>query len=209
MSSSRSVSNLKKKRAYLLIWTGICYIGAAIVLFILIFGQVIKEEVRYDLRTLRSTNVPVASVTPISSQFGIVIPKIGANAPIVANVDPFNEKEYQVALSKGIAHARGSSLPEHTNTGSVFLFAHSAANFYEANRYNAIFYLLNKLQNGDSIYVYYQEKKYVYKVTETKIVDESQVQYLSNTSAGEQLILMTCWPAGTSLQRLLVFAKAS
>ena len=112
-----------------------------------------------------------------------------------------------MALTKGIAHAKNSALPEHANKGTVFLFAHSAGNFYEANRYNAIFYLLSKLEKKDPIYVFYNEKKYSYYVTETKIVDENQVQYISNNAPKEQLILMTCWPAGTSLKRLLVFAQ--
>src|SRR5260221_10612320 len=50
-------------------------------------------------------------IVPVDDQFGIVIPKIKANSKIIANVDPFNEKEYQWALTKGVAQAKGSSLP--------------------------------------------------------------------------------------------------
>jgi sortase A len=207
MSSLQKEADKRKKTALMLLWTGILFISTSIILFFLIFGQVLKEEVKYDLQKAVSKAQPEATISPVNDAFGIVIPKIGANAPIIQNVDPYNEKEYQVALTKGIAHAKNSSLPEHANKGIVFLFAHSAGNFYEANRYNAIFYLLNKLEKKDPIYVFYNEKKYIYYVTETKIVDENQVQYITSDEQKEQLILMTCWPAGTSLKRLLVFAQ--
>ena len=206
MSSSQKGADKRKKTALMLLWTGILFIATSIILFFLIFGQVIKEEVKYDFNTIVNKE-PNTMDSPVDDAFGIVIPKIGANAPVIQNVDPYNENEYQIALTKGIAHAKSSSLPENLNNGSMFLFAHSAGNFYEANRYNAIFYLLNKLEKKDPIYVFYNEKKYTYYVTDTKIVDENQVQYLTNDTPAKQLILMTCWPAGTSLKRLLVFAE--
>lgn len=193
-----------------LVLGGVACLLLSIILFILIFGPVVKEEVVYDLQTAKQKNLPKRAITPVNTQFGIVIPKIKANAPIIKDVDPFNEKTYQLALSKGIAHAKGSELPDHTNSGTIFLFAHSAVNFYEANKYNAIFYLLNKLTKGDEIILYYQEKKFVYQVTETKIVNADQVSFLNGTNQisrfDQTLILMTCWPAGTSFLRLLVFA---
>jgi len=207
MSSSRKEANRKKQLGLILVWTGGSLIGLSVLLFVLIFGQVIKEEVRYKYKQIAKSKPEPKIIRPVNEDFGIVIPKIGANSPVIENVDPYNESEYQVALTKGIAHAKGSSLPELSNRGSVFLFAHSAGNFYEANQYNAVFYLLNKLEKNDAIFLFYKEKKYTYHVTETKIVDENNVQYLSNMAQSEQLILMTCWPAGTSLKRLLVFAR--
>ena len=208
MSSSRKKANQKRQLAIVLVSLGGFLIVCSLVLFYLVFGQVLREELKYDLHQVTQAKQSTTEITPVSTRFGIVIPKIGANAPVVENVDPYNEKDYQVALTKGIAHAQGTSLPEHANKGSIFLFAHSAANFYEANRYNAVFYLLNKLRKNDEIILFYQEKKFVYYVTETKIVNEDDLQYLSGTANAEQLILMTCWPAGTSLKRFLVFAEA-
>src|ERR1035437_7094192 len=37
-------------------------------------------------------------IVPVSTEFGIVIEKIDANAKIIANVNPANEKEYVSAL---------------------------------------------------------------------------------------------------------------
>jgi len=143
---------------------------------------------------------------PRSRDFSIMIPKIGANSKVVENVDPTNEKEYLASLSEGVAHAKGTAFPGMN--GNIYLFAHSADNFWNVGRYNAVFYLLKELQTGDEIVVFFNDKRYNYKVTESKIVDPTDVGYLdANLGSGEQLILQTCWPPGTTWKRLLVFAK--
>ena len=135
-----------------------------------------------------------------------MIPKIGASAKVIANVDPSDEKKFLPALLQGVAHAQGSVFPGLS--GNVYLFAHSADNFWNAGRYNAIFYLLKDLKEGDEVVVFYQGKRYNYYVTGSRIVDPSDVSFITNAQQGnEQLILQTCWPPGTTFQRLLVFAK--
>lgn len=145
-------------------------------------------------------------LVPPSTEFSIVIPKIGASEAITPNVDPSNEKEYLSVLSHSIAHAKGSAFPGLN--GTTYLFAHSADNFWNVGRYNAVFYLLKELAPGDDIAVFFQGKRYNYKVSETKIVDANDTSYIqSNIGKGEQLILQTCWPPGTTWKRLLIFAK--
>jgi sortase A len=53
----------------------------------------------------------------------------------------------------------------------------------------------------------YQKEKYNYKVAETKIIKGGQVDYLSSNLNTNQLTLMTCWPPGTTLNRLVVIAN--
>ena len=168
-------------------------------LLIFIYWPVAKVEVNYRISQGRSEPVP------IDTQFGIVIPKIGAKAKVIAKVDPYNSLVYQRALTQGVAHAKTSSLPGQP--GNVFIFSHSSVNFYEASRYNSIFYLLNKLEPGDEIRVYYQGQPVTYRVSETKIVSSSAVNYLQAGTGESSLTLMTCWPAGTTYKRLLVIAK--
>ena len=72
--------------------------------------------------------------------FSIIIPKIGARAKIVANVDAGREGEYLSALKEGVAHAKGSVFPGMK--GNIYLFAHSTDSPLNITRYNAIFYLL-------------------------------------------------------------------
>lgn len=141
---------------------------------------------------------------PVDPNFSIVIPKIAANAKILANIDPVDEKTYLEALQKGVAHAAGTAFPGEG--GHIFLFAHSTDYFWNVGTYNAVFYLLGKLVKGDEVNVFYKGQRYVYKVIDKKIVDPKQVEYLTRKSNKEFLTLQTCWPPGTTFKRLLVFA---
>jgi sortase A len=181
-------------------------VGLAILL--LTYAPLIFNETRYSVRSI----LPAKTILPVDSNFGIIIPKLGANARVIANVDPFDSRAYQVALTKGVAHARGTSVPGAM--GNIFLFAHSSENFYEALTYNSVFYLLPKLTAGDQIFLYYNGVKFIYIVTDKKFVGPKDVFYLQGESLPRRqaglkatLTLMTCWPPGTNLQRLLVFAE--
>lgn len=143
---------------------------------------------------------------PKSTEFSIVIPKIGASAQVSPNVDPSNEKEYLPVLQKSVAHAKGTAFPGMN--GNTYLFAHSADNFWNVGRYNAVFYLLYNLEKGDEVTVFFQNVRYNYVVYDKKITSPTDVSYLSaNIGKGEMLTLQTCWPPGTTWKRLLVFAR--
>ncbi len=182
----------------LFIAAGACFL-AGLGILILTFLPLGRAEITYITRN------PNAALTPIDRDFGIVIPRLAANAHVVANVDSFDSKAYQYALTKGVAHARGTSVPGAA--GNIFLFAHSSENFYEALRYNSVFYLLPKLAAGDAIFLYYHGVKFTYIVTDKKLVDPKEISYLQGDSLKATLTLMTCWPPGTNIKRLLVFAE--
>ncbi len=145
------------------------------------------------------------TISPLSTDFGIVIPKINANARVVSNVDAASQDAYTEALRRGVAHAAGSVYPGQI--GNTFLFAHSVGNFWEVNQWNAVFYLLKELSPGDEVNLFYLGRRYVYIVYDSKIVDPSEVGYLNAQANFPMLTLQTCWPPGTTLKRLLVFAR--
>jgi LPXTG-site transpeptidase (sortase) family protein len=190
-----------KKLPQILISIGSLLIIVSLMLFVFIFFPVAKVEVNYALNKPKNLEIK-----PIDKEFGIVIPKIGANARIIAQVDPYNSNIYKVALTKGVAQAKGTALP--TQTGNMFLFSHSSANLLEAKTYNSVFYLLSKLHKNDELFIFYQGTKYIYKVSDTKLVDAKDVFYLNPKSEVKTLTLMTCWPAGTTYKRLLVIAQS-
>ncbi len=165
------------------------------------FSPVIKSEIDYQLHQKNYST----EITPVNTEFSLVIPKINTNTKVIQNIDPFNSQIYQKVLTQGVAHASTSDTPDQD--GNVFIFAHSAGNWYQANQYNAVFYLLNKLNSGDQIFLYYHNQKYVYSVTQTKIVDSETTDYLKSDFGQHQLTLMTCWPSGTTLKRLIVVAQ--
>ena len=147
---------------------------------------------------------PIEILTPVDPNFSIVIPKIGANAKVQSNIDAADENIYLDALNKGVAQALGTAFPGEG--GHIFLFAHSTDYFWNVGSYNAIFYLLYKLGKGDEVNLFYKGQRYVYRVIGSEVVDPSQVQYLTRKTNREFLTLQTCWPPGTTLKRLLIFA---
>ncbi len=165
------------------------------------YSPVIKAEINYRLN---KNNNNYLEIKPIDSNFSIIIPKINANAKVVQNVNPYKSNEYQKALTQGVAHASGSATPDQK--GNVFIFAHSATNWYQASQYNAVFYLLNKLEKGDNITVYFDNTPYNYSVDQIKFVNSDEIDYLSTNQNSNQLTLMTCWPPGTTLKRLIIIA---
>ncbi|MDP3726698.1 MAG: sortase [bacterium] len=144
---------------------------------------------------------------PKDTEFSILIPKIGASAKIFPNIDPANEEEFLPVLQNGIAHAKGTVFPGMK--GNIYLFAHSADNFWNIGRYNAVFYLLKDLIRGDDVVVFFENRRYNYRVEGLKIVDAWDVSYLIESQKQDQqtLILQTCWPPGTTWKRLVVFAR--
>lgn len=143
---------------------------------------------------------------PKSTKFSVIVPKIGINEAVYENVDPTNDKEYLEVLKKGVAHAKGSAYPGMN--GTTYIFAHSTDNFWNVGRYNAVFYLLNKLEPGDDIVTFFYDQRYNYIVKEKKVVDGDAVEYLqANIGKGERIILQTCWPPGTTWKRLIVIAE--
>lgn len=151
------------------------------------------------------TDPNVKILTPKDPNFSIIVEKIGADAPIVANVDASNKAVYEAALKKGVAHALGTSLPG--KPGVTYLFAHSTDTIFNVPRYNAIFYLLDDMKEGDKIIVFFNGRRFDYRVTETKITEASDVSFFTMQTSEQILVLQTCYPPGTTWKRFLVIAK--
>lgn len=145
------------------------------------------------------------SIIPASTEFGIVIEKINANAKIVPNVNPADEQEYTNALTQGVAHAAGTTMPGEP--GNFYLFSHSTDAAWNIVRYNAIFYLLRELEAGDRVIIFYQNRRYDYIVFDKAVTAPSDISYLVNRYDAPVLTLQTCDPPGTLLNRLIVRAR--
>ncbi len=198
-------------------------IGFAIIAVLFSYGPIFKQELSYRLGLNKikvednSNLVNVAEAQKIklvqeeakslgvSSYFSIVIPKIGAKEEVIANVDAGNRQEYMQALSEGVAHAKGTYFPGQGHT--IFLFSHSTDAPWNIARYNAVFYLLRELNTGDHITVFFADQKYEYIVEKKFITNPTDVSWLTDQGDGEKLILQTCDPPGTSINRLLVVAR--
>lgn len=211
-----------KKSEYIKVFTlrtiGNFLLLSALAGVVLTFAPAIKAEAKFRYDEFLGVKYVVAGdavngsfgriyqgIEPMSRDFGIVIPRIGANAKVIPDVDAGDEGEYMEALRNGVAHAKGTVYPGQI--GNSVLFAHSVGNFWEVNQWNAVFYLLRELEPGDKINVFYKGERYNYEVYDKIIVDPDQVEYLSPKADFAKLTLQTCWPPGTTLKRLLVFGK--
>ena len=180
---------------------------SGIVILLFTFGPVAKEEVGYQFNQLSGGGYSSEqSITPVDTGFGIVITKININAKIFPEIDSQNPQEFLPILKKGVAHAKGSAYPDQD--GNVFLFAHSTDAFYNVAHYNAVFFLIGKLEKGDEIDIFYKDKRYKYEVIEKAVVSPDMLgQYVKEHTGGKTLTLQTCYPPGTTLKRLLVIVK--
>lgn len=136
---------------------------------------------------------------------GIYIPAIFLDEPVIYNVDPNDERVYTDALKRGIAHASSTAFPG-TPKNLGYYFAHSSSPNL-ARQYNAVFYLLGKLKTGDEIFLWHEREKFAYKVTKSEVTMPTDVSFLQRSYDTETIVLQTCWPPGTTFQRLLVYAE--
>lgn len=208
---------------YLIFFTGL-------ISFIFMLGPLIQAEAGYRIDKIRGIKrtVPIVitsqtengqqgnvsfadvkvseeNIIPVSTDYGIVIEKINANAKVVANVNPANEREYVAALQLGVAEALGSTHPG--KPGNLYLFSHSTDAPWNIIRFNAIFYLLRELESGDRVIIFYQNKRYDYVVFDKNITSPNDVSFLTNRYDAPVLTLQTCDPPGTLLNRLVIRAK--
>jgi LPXTG-site transpeptidase (sortase) family protein len=138
------------------------------------------------------------------AEYGIRIPAIFLDEPVVFNVDPNDSAQYTQALKEGIAHASSTALPDSAGLG--YYFAHSSSGELDLQR-NAIFYLLGKLEKDDKIFIWYDGRRFEYSVYDTTITRPGEVEFLYQAYQGETIVLQTCWPPGGNHQRFLVFAR--
>lgn len=151
----------------------------------------------------QDTNLNI--LIPKDPNFSIIVEKIGADAPVIPNVDPSNKIVYTEALKRGVAHALGTSFPGQP--GITYLFAHSTDTIWNVPRFNAVFYLLKDLEAQDKVVVFFNNKRYDYIVTEKKVTEPEDVYYLTAKIQEQLLVLQTCYPPGTTWKRLVVVAK--
>ncbi len=130
----------------------------------------------------------------------IEIPALGISGKVTYKVKKLEENK---TLSKSVIHLDGTALPGEE--GNAVLTGHSSSLGW--SYYDSIFAALNKLGNGDEVYVYRNNEKFIYSIIEKRIVSSDDVSVLSQGS-GEKLTLITCWPLGTDFRRLIVTAES-
>jgi LPXTG-site transpeptidase (sortase) family protein len=196
------------KRNKILFW----FLGSWIIftlLLVFLFWPIIYSELSYTLKDKNESNVinisEELSKEPqkLDVPNKIVISKINVDAPIV-EAESVEEKDILDALVQGIAHYPNTPLPGEV--GNVFVTGHSSNYLWAEGKYNYVFSLLNKLEAGDDIVVYYDGIKYVYRIFNVSVVSPKDVSVM-NQANDSVISLMTCDPVGTNWKRRVVKAR--
>lgn len=156
--------------------------------------------------------IPELALEIAPSDNRIIIPRIDQNIPIVRVSSESLimrdwkalEKEMQEALKGGVVHYPGTSLPGES--GNIVVTGHSSYFPWDPGRFKDVFALLEDVVEGDKVVVYHEQDKYIYEVKEIKIVLPEDINVLKQTP-DNKLTLITCWPVGTNLKRLIVSAE--
>jgi sortase A len=149
-----------------------------------------------------------SSNTNVGNDPRLVIPKINVSVPVSYDVTTVDEKAIQKALERGVVHyglPGANSVPGQAGNGVIL--GHSSNDVFDPGGYKFVFVLLNRLQNGDLFYINYQGTRYVYKVTAKKTIKPTDWQILQQSTEQPTMILVTCTPAGTANNRLLVYGQ--
>ena len=138
----------------------------------------------------------------VSADPRLIIPKLNIDVPVNFNV---NIADIYDAMMNGVAHYRiagASAFPGEV--GNFIITGHSAGDVYSSNPYKYIFSGLERLEDGDLIYVNYNSTRYTYRVTKKEVVEPTDVAALVVATDKPIITLVTCTPLGTSRYRLLV-----
>lgn len=140
---------------------------------------------------------------PTMQENYVKIPVLNINAPITWRVNNV-PADVTADLEKGLIQINGTALPGEK--GNIYVTGHSSNYIWAKGNYNSVFATLDQLIVGDLIYVKFNGETYVYKVSGQKVVVPTDLSVF-NQSDQSKLTLVTCWPIGTSLKRLVVEAK--
>ena len=147
----------------------------------------IPEHLRPMVQSL--ANLPIPTPGP-EHAIRMQIPAISLDAPVVQG-DGWEQ------LKKGVAQHIGAANPGEK--GNIVFSAHN-------DIFGELFRNLDRLQPGDQVILYTQQRQYVYIVNQTLIVEPTQVEVMAAT--GEPTVtLVSCYPYMIDKQRIVVFAN--
>ncbi len=181
-----------------------------IVIIIFLFGffnEVFIAPFVQPSRATAATPLIISSdsVAP-SSTPEVIIPKINVQIPVNYNQTSTSEAAIEGDLDHGVVHYPTTAVPGQQ--GNVAIFGHSSNNIFNKGKYKFAFVLLHTLTEGDTFYLTYDSKVYVYKVISRKVVEPSEVGVLGPVPGQTATAtLITCDPPGTSLRRLVVVGQ--
>ena len=177
----------------------------AVIIFVL-FGSRISmaislvNKVSIDTSNVVLKDVKLNSVTKRLESYPEYGTKYGDLSIDSLDVDlPLYYGDTLSILRNGVGHSSGSYFPGEG--GTIVCMAHNTRGYL---------YNLSDIEIGDNIVITTTYGEFTYKVEETKIVPETQVDAVSVSHGEEMLILYTCYPTNTfghATKRFITYSK--
>lgn len=220
-----------KKRRITPILSAMCmFLGTSILLWILypilafefvyaakfetLMRPVPQDEVKQTFRTQFGTLLGTSDTdyTKASVWFPQAVPSLYANSSDAytlsipkLGIDHADVRIGSDDLDKSLIHFTGA-MPG--NRGNPVIFGHSTIPWlYNPTNYKSIFTKLIDLDEGDQIMITSDNVTYRYAVMSMKVVKPNDVSVLEQYTDDSYITLVTCVPAGTYLNRLVVKGK--
>ena len=205
--ATESAKNTRRKRKFIPIAAGV------FVVLLILFLQYNRLIFAPLMAYVSPGNAPASGIDAIdptvtqtvSAEPRLIIPKLNVDVPVMFDVPLSGVMD---AMADGVAHYRIAGASAYPGEiGNFVITGHSAGDVYSSNQYKYIFSGLERLEDGDLIYVNYKSVRYTYRVIRKQIIDPSNVAALVMDTDKPLLTLVTCTPLGTSRNRLLVTAE--
>lgn len=136
----------------------------------------------------------------------LYIPSIDRNIPLVDVPNNKNWRQLENSIQEGLRNGVVVHPVSHDpgNFGNFFLTGHSSYYAWDKGRYKDVFALLHEVEPGEEVHIFWEGKKYIYKLGEKKVVPPTEVSILEQPENQKQITLMTCTPIGTNKNRLVL-----
>jgi LPXTG-site transpeptidase (sortase) family protein len=142
------------------------------------------------------------NVNFFSRENSLEIPKIGVSVPLI--MADSNEKDLEEGLNRGVVIFPDSALPGQI--GQTIILGHSAPPNWPKIKYDWVFSRLNELEEKDKIKVYFNNREYNYYVKNKIFLEKDEEIPNYSIDPGNTLMLISCWPPGKNLKRIVVEA---
>lgn len=131
------------------------------------------------------------------------IPSLSITVPIIW-AQHSDEDSMLESLQRGVAHDPRTAYPD--DNGNIFLTGHSSNFIFAPGKYNTVFATLGHLRKDDPLAITYHDHRYIFRVISLSIISPDDLSVLEPTKK-PTLTLMTCWPVGTNIKRLIIRAE--
>lgn len=160
----------------------------------------IENNIKNNTVSISKDIISSGSTKPLSNNTKnniLYIPSIDLSAKV-------QELEKIEDLHFGVWRRPNTSNPEIG--GNTVIVAHRYTD--KGGRMENTFYHLPKVKIGEEIYMYFNNKKYTYKVVDIKVVEENDISVEAATSTNNNILtLYTCTPLWSSTHRHVVISE--